>query len=174
MRAAKARRRATTPEGPAAGNTRAATAEPNCTETAAPSTSGAAGPGTRGPRDSLTAAPYPSPVAAPRRGGAGVRRRSYCVRIVDEGGVMADRPAPAPEASVAVGDPYRLDPDGVREPPTTWRGSLRFFGPGLIVSASIVGAGELITATALGAEAGFVLLWLVIFSTLVKVAVQVE
>jgi Mn2+/Fe2+ NRAMP family transporter len=62
----------------------------------------------------------------------------------------------------------------VREPPTTWRGSLRFFGPGLIVSASIVGAGELITATALGAEAGFVLLWLVIFSTLVKVAVQVE
>ncbi|MBD8062084.1 Nramp family divalent metal transporter [Oceanitalea stevensii] len=87
---------------------------------------------------------------------------------------MADRPAPAPEASVAVGDPYRLDPDGVREPPTTWRGSLRFFGPGLIVSASIVGAGELITATALGAEAGFVLLWLVIFSTLVKVAVQVE
>lgn len=87
---------------------------------------------------------------------------------------MADRLAPAPEASVAVGDPYRLDPDGVREPPTTWRGSLRFFGPGLIVSASIVGAGELITATALGAEAGFVLLWLVIFSTLVKVAVQVE
>lgn len=87
---------------------------------------------------------------------------------------MAERPAPAPEASVAVGDPYRLDPDGVREPPTTWRGSLRFFGPGLIVSASIVGAGELITATALGAEAGFVLLWLVIFSTLVKVAVQVE
>ncbi|PYF99013.1 Mn2+ and Fe2+ transporters of the NRAMP family [Georgenia satyanarayanai] len=83
---------------------------------------------------------------------------------------MADRP----EASVAVGDPYRLDPDGVREPPTTWRGSLRFFGPGLIVSASIVGAGELITATALGAEAGFVLLWLVVFSTLVKVAVQVE
>ncbi|WP_413451768.1 Nramp family divalent metal transporter [Georgenia phoenicis] len=85
---------------------------------------------------------------------------------------MADRAAP--EASVVVGDPYRLDRDGVREPPTTWRGSLRFFGPGLIVSASIVGAGELITATALGAEAGFVLLWLVIFSTLVKVAVQVE
>jgi Mn2+/Fe2+ NRAMP family transporter len=76
--------------------------------------------------------------------------------------------------SVVEGDPYHLDPDAVREPPTTWRASFRFFGPGLIVSASVVGAGELITATALGAEAGFVLLWLVVFSTLVKIAVQVE
>ncbi|WP_127572923.1 Nramp family divalent metal transporter [Georgenia faecalis] len=86
----------------------------------------------------------------------------------------AARSAQQPETAVVQDDPYRLDPAGVREPPTTWRGSIRFFGPGLIVSASIVGAGELITATALGAEAGFVLLWLVIFSTLVKVAVQVE
>jgi Mn2+/Fe2+ NRAMP family transporter len=79
------------------------------------------------------------------------------------------------ETRTAVGtDPYRLDPGAVQEPPTTWRGSLRFFGPGLIVSASIVGAGELITATALGAQVGFVLLWLVVFSTLVKVAVQIE
>ncbi|MEE6272570.1 Nramp family divalent metal transporter [Georgenia wangjunii] len=85
-----------------------------------------------------------------------------------------DRAGQLPETSVVRDDPYRLDPAGVREPPTTWRGSIRFFGPGLIVSASIVGAGELITATALGAEAGFVLLWLVVFSTLVKVAVQVE
>ncbi|MBX9243472.1 Nramp family divalent metal transporter [Actinotalea ferrariae] len=82
--------------------------------------------------------------------------------------------ATLPEHSVVEGDPYHLDPASVREPPTTWRGSLRFFGPGLIVSASVVGAGELITATALGAQAGFVLLWLVVFSTLVKVAVQVE
>ncbi|HEX6515734.1 MAG TPA: Nramp family divalent metal transporter, partial [Nocardioidaceae bacterium] len=42
------------------------------------------------------------------------------------------------------------------------------------LSASIVGSGELIATTALGAQAGFVLLWLVIFSTLVKVAVQIE
>ncbi len=85
-----------------------------------------------------------------------------------------DNVAPEPENVIVEGDPYHLDPAAVREPPTTWRGSVRFFGPGLIVSASVVGAGELITATALGAEAGFVLLWLVIFSTLVKVAVQVE
>ncbi|WNB85710.1 Nramp family divalent metal transporter [Cellulomonas sp. ATA003] len=90
------------------------------------------------------------------------------------GRTAAHSAAPPPEGVVVEEDPYRLDPAAVREPPTTWRGSVRFFGPGLIVSASVVGAGELITATALGAEAGFVLLWLVVFSTLVKIAVQVE
>ncbi|GAB3301620.1 Nramp family divalent metal transporter [Parasphingorhabdus pacifica] len=71
-------------------------------------------------------------------------------------------------------DPYLLRPADIKEPPIGWRGSLRFLGPGLILSASIVGSGELIATTALGAEAGFVLLWLVIVSTLLKVAVQVE
>lgn len=47
-------------------------------------------------------------------------------------------------------------------------------GPGLILTASIVGSGELIATTTLGAEVGFVILWMVIVSTLVKVAVQVE
>jgi Mn2+/Fe2+ NRAMP family transporter len=71
-------------------------------------------------------------------------------------------------------DPYTLTPEGIKEPPVGWRASFKYLGPGLILSASIVGSGELIATTALGAEAGFVLLWLVIFSTLVKVAVQVE
>ncbi|GAA5132086.1 Nramp family divalent metal transporter [Pseudonocardia adelaidensis] len=71
-------------------------------------------------------------------------------------------------------DPYTLTADGIKEPPTGWRDSMRYFGPGLILSASIVGSGELIATTALGAQAGFVLLWLVIVSTLVKVAVQIE
>src|ERR1700754_265627 len=71
-------------------------------------------------------------------------------------------------------DPYTLTPDGIKEPPVGWRASMRYFGPGLILSASIVGSGELIATTALGAQAGFVLLWLVIVSTLVKVAVQIE
>jgi Mn2+/Fe2+ NRAMP family transporter len=71
-------------------------------------------------------------------------------------------------------DPYTLTPDGIKEPPVGWRDSARYFGPGLILSASIVGSGELIATTTLGAQAGFVLLWLVIISTLVKVAVQIE
>ncbi|GAB2761355.1 Nramp family divalent metal transporter [Salinifilum aidingensis] len=71
-------------------------------------------------------------------------------------------------------DPYIPTPEDAVEPPSGWRPSLRYLGPGLIVSASIVGSGELIATTALGAEAGFVLLWLVVLSTGVKVAVQAE
>jgi Mn2+/Fe2+ NRAMP family transporter len=71
-------------------------------------------------------------------------------------------------------DPYHLRPEAVMEPPVGWAHSLRHLGPGLILSASIVGSGELIATTALGAQVGFALLWLVIFSTFVKVAVQVE
>ena len=71
-------------------------------------------------------------------------------------------------------DPYALTADGIKEPPKGWLASLRYLGPGLIVSASIVGSGELIATTALGAEVGFALLWMVILSTAVKVAVQVE
>ena len=73
-----------------------------------------------------------------------------------------------------VEDPYHLTADGIQEPPEGWVQSLRYFGPGLILSASIVGSGELIATTTLGATAGFAILWMVIFSTLVKVAVQVE
>ncbi|WP_210209707.1 Nramp family divalent metal transporter [Aureimonas flava] len=71
-------------------------------------------------------------------------------------------------------DPYHLTSDGIREPPVGWAHSLRHLGPGLILSASIVGSGELIATTTLGARTGFVLLWMVIFSTFVKVAVQIE
>lgn len=71
-------------------------------------------------------------------------------------------------------DPYHLTPEGIKEPPTGWKESVKHLGPGLILSASIVGSGELIATTALGAQVGFVILWMVIFSTLVKVAVQIE
>lgn len=84
-------------------------------------------------------------------------------------------PGPRETAAVAVGpDPYLLDPADVRTPPTTLAGRLRHLGPGLVLSAAVVGSGELITTTALGAKAGFVLLWLVVASTAVKVWVQME
>lgn len=71
-------------------------------------------------------------------------------------------------------DPYRLDPPRIQEPPRTFGGRLKFLGPGMITSAAVVGSGELLTATTLGAQAGFVLLWLVLVSTFVKVWVQIE
>lgn len=59
-------------------------------------------------------------------------------------------------------------------PPTTFFGRLRYLGPGFILSAAIVGSGELIATTALGAKAGFVMFWLIILSCLAKVALQLE
>ena len=71
-------------------------------------------------------------------------------------------------------DPYILRPEDCKEPPTTFRGRLRHLGPSFILSASIVGSGELIATTTLGAKAGFVTFWVIIVSCLVKVAVQME
>ncbi|ATG54383.1 manganese transporter NRAMP [Brachybacterium ginsengisoli] len=71
-------------------------------------------------------------------------------------------------------DPYLIDGTQTTEPPRTLRGKLRFLGPGMITSAAVVGSGELLTATALGAQVGFMLLWLVLVSTFLKVWVQIE
>ncbi|AOS43808.1 Natural resistance-associated macrophage protein [Lacunisphaera limnophila] len=59
-------------------------------------------------------------------------------------------------------------------PPRSLGGVLRQLGPGLIISAVIVGSGELIVTPKLGAEAGFKLLWFIILGCLLKVFVQIE
>lgn len=59
-------------------------------------------------------------------------------------------------------------------PPTGFAPVVRMLGPGLIVSASIVGSGELIATTTLGASVGFAALWLILISCVIKVVVQVE
>lgn len=51
---------------------------------------------------------------------------------------------------------------------------LRYLGPGFILSASIVGSGELIATTILGAKAGFITFWVILVSCLVKVTLQLE
>ena len=71
-------------------------------------------------------------------------------------------------------DPYKLDDSQILDPPTTFAGKLKYLGPGFILSASIVGSGELIATTSLGAKAGFITLWVVLLSCLVKVAIQLE
>jgi manganese transport protein len=71
-------------------------------------------------------------------------------------------------------DPYALPPEAVQEPPHSLAAALRQIGPGLILAASIVGTGELINTTGLGASAGFSLLWLILLSCVIKVFVQVE
>ncbi len=71
-------------------------------------------------------------------------------------------------------DSYIISTDTIKEPPTGILRSLKFLGPGFILSASIVGSGELIATTALGAKAGFAAFWVIILSCLIKVTIQLE
>jgi Mn2+/Fe2+ NRAMP family transporter len=74
----------------------------------------------------------------------------------------------------ALTDPYQISNNSIRQPPGTLLGALKFLGPGFILSASIVGSGELIATTVLGAKAGYAALWIILVSCLAKVAVQLE
>lgn len=71
-------------------------------------------------------------------------------------------------------DPYQLRPGDIEAPPTAFAAILRRIGPGLILAASIVGTGELIATTVLGAENGYTLLWLILLSCVIKIVVQNE
>ena len=64
--------------------------------------------------------------------------------------------------------------DASRDPPRTLAETLACLGPGIILASAIVGSGELIATTTVGAEAGFVLLWLIVIGCAIKVAAQVE
>ncbi|HEY7184227.1 MAG TPA: Nramp family divalent metal transporter [Blastocatellia bacterium] len=73
-----------------------------------------------------------------------------------------------------VNDPYQLRPEDVIEPPKTFFDTLKRIGPGMILAASIVGSGELIATTTLGAKVGYAALWIIILSCLIKPVVQAE
>ncbi len=77
-------------------------------------------------------------------------------------------------ADIEATDPYQLRAEDVREAPTNFTAMFRLIGPGLILASSIVGSGELIATTVLGAENGYTLLWLIIVSCFIKLAVQNE
>jgi manganese transport protein len=65
-------------------------------------------------------------------------------------------------------------PNQVKTAPTDFGGIIRQLGPGLIISAVIVGSGELIVTPKLGAEKGFDLLWFIMLGCFIKVFVQIE
>lgn len=58
--------------------------------------------------------------------------------------------------------------------PDAFLARLRHLGPGLVISAVVVGSGELIVTPKLGATAGFSLLWLIVLGCFLKVFVQIE
>ena len=61
-----------------------------------------------------------------------------------------------------------------QEAPKDWKGIAKQLGPGLIISANIVGSGELIVTTKVGADVGFILLWFIILGCIVKVIHQFD
>ena len=87
---------------------------------------------------------------------------------------MSSLPPSEDAKASPVADPYRRTRDHYVEPPQTFWQSLKYLGPGMILIGSVVGSGELIMTTKLGAETGFILLWFVLLSCLIKVVVQGE
>jgi hypothetical protein len=62
-------------------------------------------------------------------------------------------------------DLYALPPEAIKNPPLSLFKALGQIGPGLVLAGSIVGTGELINTTGLGAEHGYILLWLIILNS---------
>ena len=96
---------------------------------------------------------------------------SECMNKIDD--TMASLSQASSQDETETKDHSR-DTKGVKEPPTNLIGILKHLGPGLIIAGSIVGSGELIATTAVGAEAGFTLMWLIIVGCVIKVFAQVE
>ena len=71
-------------------------------------------------------------------------------------------------------DPYTIQPGRTKAAPTSLVGRLKSLGPGIVVSGSIVGSGEILLTAGLGAAAGFALLWWVLMSCWLKSLIQAE
>ncbi len=71
-------------------------------------------------------------------------------------------------------DRYTQPPNAVAEPPQTFIGTLKYLGPSVIISATIVGSGEIILTASLGAAVGYGMLWWVLLSCWSKSILQAE
>lgn len=71
-------------------------------------------------------------------------------------------------------DPYTQPKNAIQAPPETFVQTLRYLGPGVIISATIVGSGEIILTASLGAAVGYSMLWWVLLSCWSKSILQAE
>jgi manganese transport protein len=78
------------------------------------------------------------------------------------------------QSSAPPRDAYVLSSDAVEPPPLSLGGALARIGPGMVLAASIVGSGELIATTTLGARTGFTVLWIILVSCAIKPVVQAQ
>lgn len=87
---------------------------------------------------------------------------------------MPESSSAGPSSDASSSTPGSAESEDVQAPPRTVWATLRKLGPGIIIAGSIVGSGELIATTKVGAEAGFWLLWLIVVGCVIKVFAQVE
>jgi len=71
-------------------------------------------------------------------------------------------------------DPYAVNAAAVEPPPQSLAAALGRIGPGLVLASAIVGSGEVIATTTLGAQVGYAALWIVLVSCAIKPVVQAE
>ena len=81
---------------------------------------------------------------------------------------------PDSDENVSHADPYTVRDGEAHPPPTTFAGRLKYLGPSLIVTGAVIGSGELVLTTSLGAAAGWSLLWWMLLSCWCKSLVQAE
>jgi len=72
------------------------------------------------------------------------------------------------------GDEYTQPAGGEQDAPQNILGTLKYLGPSVIISATIVGSGEIILTASLGAAVGYAMLWWVLFSCWSKSILQAE
>jgi Mn2+/Fe2+ NRAMP family transporter len=71
-------------------------------------------------------------------------------------------------------DQYTQPTGAAEEPPENFRQTLKYLGPSVIISATIVGSGEIILTAGLGAAVGYSMLWWVLLSCWSKSILQAE
>lgn len=71
-------------------------------------------------------------------------------------------------------DPYTVRHGESHAPPPNLRARLKYLGPSLIVTGAVIGSGELVLTTSLGAVAGWTLLWWMLLSCWCKSLVSAE
>ena len=62
------------------------------------------------------------------------------------------------------------DPTSVGESPTGLRGKLKLVGPGFVIAATGVGAGDMVTSLVAGTQFGATFIWAIILGVLIKLA----
>ena len=71
-------------------------------------------------------------------------------------------------------DAYTQPENAIEEPPQGFRQTLKYLGPSVIISATIVGSGEIVLTASLGAAVGYTMMWWVLLSCWSKSILQAE